>query len=44
MYYPYSLNPFLEHRQIPKKILESNKVKMDSKAKKKSKKYRLVKK
>ena len=45
MYYPYYiLNPFLERCQTPKEMMKSNKVKMDSKAKKESERYRLIKK
>ena len=45
MHYPfYNPYPFLEHRQTPKEIMKSNKVKMDSKAKKESEKYRLIRK
>ena len=44
MYYPYRFYQFLERHQTPKEMVESNKVKMDSKAKKESEKYRLIKK
>ena len=44
MYYPYKLYHYLERCQTPKEMLESNKVKMDTKAKKESEKYRLIKK
>ena len=45
MYYPhYGLYRYLEHRPTPKEMMKSNKIKMDSKAKKESEKYRLIKK
>ena len=45
MDYPYHrLYYYLEHYQTPKEMMESNKVKMDAKAKKESEKYRLIKK
>ena len=45
MYYPYYRNYcYFERHQTTKEMMESNKVKMDSKAKKESEKYRLIKK
>lgn len=45
MYYPYyRLYYCLERHQTPKEMMESNKAKMDTKAKKESEKYRLIKK
>ena len=44
MYYPFRLYHYLERHQTPKEMMESNKVKIDSKAKKESEKYRLIKK
>ena len=44
MDYPFRLYHYLERHQTTKEMMESNKVKMDSKAKKESEKYRLIKK
>lgn len=44
MTYPYYPYHYLERHQTPKELMESNKVKMDKKAKKDSEKYRLIKK
>lgn len=45
MDYPYHrLYYYLERHQTPKEMMESNKAKMDSKVKKESEKYRLIKK
>ena len=45
MYYPlYNLYYFTGPVEMPKELLESNKVKMEKKAKKESEKYRLIKK
>lgn len=45
MMYPYYRSyGYWERHQTPKELMESNKVKMDTKAKKESEKYRLIKK
>lgn len=44
MYYPFNIYRYHEHIETPKEKMLGNKAKMDSKAKKESEKYRLIKK